>query len=241
MTSLIKLIALALMGASLGSFLNTVVLQRNANEPITRLRSHCPHCHQTLHWFELIPIVSYLVLKGHCRSCGHVLSKRYLIIEVSVAMLWLGIGFLDLSIVNQMTLGSILSTLVYIALRDHDAYVMDDLSVLILSLLGWLWNQSFPLSQLNIVLALWVCSFLAYIAHRTQSIGSGDIYLLFSASLFLGYPALMHALLIGSALALIHRLIQLARHEKKCSDVIAYASYLSLGIGLSLLYFRTRI
>lgn len=229
------------LGAILASFLNTLSLQLSHHESPLRKRSHCPHCHTNLKWVELIPLISYGLQKGKCRYCHHGISKRYLYTEIFLSLVGLSLSFLPLSNVQVLLLGWILSTLFYISLRDWDAFVIDDLSLLFLGFLSLLWNQMFPIPLIEIVKALLFCVMLAIIAHKTQAIGSGDIYLLSVASLLLGYQGLMFAFLMGNGLALMHRSYELYTQQKKRSDFIAYASYLSLGISIALIYGRLRI
>ena len=77
-----------LMGLLFGSFLNVVIARVPAGESIVRPRSRCPRCGHTLAWFENIPVVSWLALRGRCRGCGQPISWRYPLIELLTAALF---------------------------------------------------------------------------------------------------------------------------------------------------------
>ncbi len=71
-------------GAAAGSFLNVVALRIIAGEQFLRGRSHCPACGKTLSWFELIPLVSFIALRGRCRRCREPISLRYFLVELGM-------------------------------------------------------------------------------------------------------------------------------------------------------------
>ena len=87
----------ALFGLLVGSFLN-VVLLRFGFEESTRPRSHCQSCHHILHWYELIPLLSYLWVRGHCRHCGSRFSLQYPAVELTVGALFAAVAFFSLPI-----------------------------------------------------------------------------------------------------------------------------------------------
>ena len=78
----------ALLGLAFGSFLNVCLSRWPEGESIVHPRSHCRACGRTLAWWENIPLVSWIALRGHCRGCGEWISVRYPIIEAAVGLLW---------------------------------------------------------------------------------------------------------------------------------------------------------
>lgn len=75
------------LGVSVGSFLNVVVLRFGFNEPAST-RSRCASCNEVLHPRDLVPVLSYVVLKGRCRSCGSKMSSQYPLVELAVGLLF---------------------------------------------------------------------------------------------------------------------------------------------------------
>ncbi|MDO8518527.1 MAG: prepilin peptidase [bacterium] len=86
--------AAAVLGAILGSFINALSFRYNTGRSIVRGRSRCMHCGHTLEARDLVPIFSYLCLRGHCRLCGTHISAQYPLVEVAAAALSLGVYIL---------------------------------------------------------------------------------------------------------------------------------------------------
>ena len=78
----------ALLGACIGSFLNVVAWRLPRQESVVRPRSHCPRCGTTLRWFENVPVLSWLLLRGRCRHCGSAIAVRYPAVELLCAGLF---------------------------------------------------------------------------------------------------------------------------------------------------------
>ncbi len=77
-----------LLGLAFGSFLNVCLTRWPEGESIVHPRSHCRHCTHTLSWWENIPLISWLTLRGRCRNCHTWISWRYPLVELAVAVLW---------------------------------------------------------------------------------------------------------------------------------------------------------
>jgi len=77
-----------LLGLCFGSFLNVCVSRWPEGESIVHPRSHCRACGRTLAWWENIPLVSWVALRGKCRTCGAGISVRYVVVEAAVGVLW---------------------------------------------------------------------------------------------------------------------------------------------------------
>ena len=78
-----------MFGLTIGSFLNVVICRLETNESILISRSHCPKCKVILKWYDLIPVLSFLIQKGKCRYCMKRISWQYPIVEISTACLFL--------------------------------------------------------------------------------------------------------------------------------------------------------
>ena len=87
-------IFIALIGASIGSFINVVSVRLNNGENFISTRSHCPSCGHILYFWDLIPIFSYLYLRGCCHYCHHKIGGRYYFIEVFVSLLFILVALL---------------------------------------------------------------------------------------------------------------------------------------------------
>ena len=76
------------LGLAFGSFLNVCLSRWPAGESVAHPRSHCRSCGRTLAWWENLPLISWLVLGGRCRSCKARIGWRYLVVELAVGVLW---------------------------------------------------------------------------------------------------------------------------------------------------------
>ncbi len=88
MLHILGMVFAGLMGLAFGSLLNVCVLRWPRGESIVRPRSHCRGCGRTLAWWEILPIVSWLFLRGRCRTCHVPVSCRYPLIELAVGVPW---------------------------------------------------------------------------------------------------------------------------------------------------------
>jgi leader peptidase (prepilin peptidase)/N-methyltransferase len=82
-----------LLGLAFGSFLNVCLSRWPAGESIVRPRSHCRHCGRTLAWWENVPLISWLALRGRCRTCRAWIGWRYPLVELAVGGLWGLVGW----------------------------------------------------------------------------------------------------------------------------------------------------
>jgi leader peptidase (prepilin peptidase)/N-methyltransferase len=82
-----------LLGLAFGSFLNVCLSRWPAGESVVKPQSHCRNCDHTLAWWENVPLVSWLVLRGRCRKCGAWIGWRYPVVELAVGALWAEIAW----------------------------------------------------------------------------------------------------------------------------------------------------
>ena len=83
------------VGACVGSFVNVVVLRLPAGLGIVRMGSRCPVCLHPIRWFDNVPIVSWLVLRGRCRDCRTPIAKRYPLVELTTGLIFLALGLAE--------------------------------------------------------------------------------------------------------------------------------------------------
>src|ERR1019366_289957 len=83
------------LGLLLGSFLNVCISRLPGHESIVRPRSHCIACGHPIRWYDNVPVLSWVVLRGRCRDCGAGISWRYPAVELAVgAWFWVAVGTL---------------------------------------------------------------------------------------------------------------------------------------------------
>lgn len=94
------LLFLFLLGLIIGSFLNVVILRSEKEESFGG-RSHCPQCQALIRWYDNIPLVSFLLLRGRCRQCQNPISWQYPLVELATGLTFLGIGHLFMDPITQ--------------------------------------------------------------------------------------------------------------------------------------------
>ena len=93
MIRILETIFAGLLGLAFGSFLKVCLSRWPAGESIVRPRSHCRHCNRTLDWWENVPLISWLALRGRCRTCRAWIGWRYPLVELAVGALWGLVGW----------------------------------------------------------------------------------------------------------------------------------------------------
>ena len=109
-----------IFGTIIGSFLNVVIDRADMKESPVKGHSFCPHCHKTLAWWELIPILSFFLLKGKCSSCKHKLSWQYPLVETGTGLFFallfwrfLRFPFINFSLLQNITFENLFIYLVF--------------------------------------------------------------------------------------------------------------------------------
>jgi leader peptidase (prepilin peptidase)/N-methyltransferase len=93
MIRILGAILAGLLGLAFGSFLNVCLSRWPAGESVVRPRSHCRNCNRTLAWWENVPVVSWLALRGRCRKCGAWIGWRYPLVELAIGALWADVAW----------------------------------------------------------------------------------------------------------------------------------------------------
>ena len=116
----------ALLGATLGSFLNVCVHRLPLRQSIVHPPSHCPACGARIAWFDNVPIVSWLVLRGRCRRCRSPISVRYPLVEAGTALIWALSCWHYGATLNGLAAALFGTVLLGIVLTDAAHYIIPD-------------------------------------------------------------------------------------------------------------------
>ena len=210
MTETLALIYLALVGAALGSFLNVCIYRWPAGESVIRPGSRCPGCGTPISWRDNIPVLSWIILRGRCRTCGEGISVQYPLVELAVAGIWLGVG-LGLGPGLEAIRGAVFLTLLLaIAIIDGRHRIIPDQLSLGGALAGLVlaaWPGGFPLTTAAIgagvaYLLMWGVKLGAEWLFRKPALGVGDIHMMAMIGAFVGLWSSLLTILLGSVLGL---------------------------------------
>ena len=224
-------------GLLIGSFLNVCIYRIPKRENITTTRSHCMVCGNVIGWYDLIPVLSFLLLGGKCRDCGAKLSIQYPIIELLNGILYCVVfATLGLNVKSVLTM-ALISALIVIAVIDWRTYEIPfGLNVFIMAL-GFINLATDRANWLQYVIgAVSVSGFLLllYLLTKGRGIGGGDIKLMAAAGLFLGWKSCLLAFVIGCVLGSVIHLIRM--RVSKQDHVLAFGPYLAAGIFIASLW-----
>ncbi|MBR4627673.1 MAG: prepilin peptidase [Ruminococcus sp.] len=236
-----------LFGISIGSFLNVVILRLPRHESLIKRSSHCMTCGAKIRAIDLIPVFSWLMLRGKCHSCGEKISPRYPIVESLNGFLYvLTFAVMDFNAGSIITC-VLMSLLIIIAFMDWDTMEIDLIIVGLIFLLAipsaLLTDQSSLLHRIIGAFAISLPFYIigeisrVFIKKKTgedyRAIELGDTVLMFAAGALLGTKAIIVSALIGIVAAAIAGLINKYVTGK---SKFAFGPFLSIGIAFGAIW-----
>lgn len=230
-------IIIFIFGIVVGSFVNVLIYRLPKNENIVVVNSHCMSCGHKLGWYDLVPLFSWIFLRGRCRYCKEKISIQYPLVEAIN-----GFGYVLIFLVCGFNLSSILyaicfSMLVAISVIDWRTYEIPlGLNITILALGVIQCVLDYRNWHIYLIGMVSVSGFLLLLFLLTggRGIGGGDIKLMFAAGLLIGWQKIILALILGCIIGSIIHLI-LMKVSKK-GRMLAFGPYLSAGILLAILF-----
>lgn len=220
-----------------GSFLNVVAYRLLHNENIVWPRSSCPHCKTYIAWYDLIPVVSWLVLKGQCRTCHQPISILYPFVELFTGVLFTAAYII---IPHQFLIPYYIffSALIVTIRSDLETMLISRFVTLFLIPLGLLFSyfNLLPLSPLDSFLgalfgylSLYSVAYIFWWCTKKEGIGEGDFELLAFIGSFTGLYGCWMSLTIGSILGSILGLLYMLITRSDRSLKIPFGPFLAVG------------
>lgn len=241
MIELLYYLIFFILGSVFGSFYNVLGLRLPNNESVVFPSSHCPKCNHELKWYELIPILSFIFLKGRCKECKEKISLLYPLNELFCGILFVvsyySYGF-SLELIIALTLSSLLvlviaSDLTYMIIPDSFTIVSSLIIIVVKLLSAGVMDTlvsigygilSFGIMYLIMKLGTWL--------FKKDCMGGADIKLMFVVGLVLDPLLAMLVIVIASILALPGALYAYFKNKE---HMIPFGPFLVLG--LLILYF----
>lgn len=234
------------MGVSVGSFLNVVADRLPQGQSLVRPRSFCPSCNTTLAFIDLVPIISYLWLRGKCRYCGTGIPLRLLLVELVNGLLFTLIGVRYGLELEALVLALSASLLLLLAIIDLErGLVLNSLllpAAVALLVVAPFWSElglsrsflgshSMLASFLNSLLAGAgaFLLFLAVVLALPQGMGWGDVKLAWVLGLLVGFPAVLAALWLAVVSGGLVGILLLLLRRRGRKDAIPFVPFLALG------------
>jgi len=245
-------------GACIGSFLNVCIYRIPLEQSIVTPGSHCPACKQPIRWYQNIPILAYLFLRGRCARCRVRIAPRYILVESLTALLfllaWLKFDLVDgarpfglvpvtdlflVPVFWLVIMGLVLGTFV-----DFDHMIIPDrvtlggivCGLVLSALVPSLHDQSTMLASLArgaIGAAfgfglLWGVAMLGEFIFRKEAMGFGDVKLMGAIGAFFGWQGVCFTVLFSSLAGTLMGMTLIASGKKEMQSRIPYGPYLAL-------------
>ena len=232
----ILMILIFLLGLCVGSFCNVLIYRIPRKEDFVREPSHCMTCGHPLKWFELIPLISWLIQGGKCRACGVRLSVQYPVVEALNGLMWLAAALLFRGDwITVVLYCGLFSMLLVLSVIDWRTFTIPNGINLVIFLLGVVRLvtdlANWPLYLIGMV-SVGVVFLLLHIGTGGNGLGMGDVKLVAAAGLLLGWQKMLLAVLVGSLSGAVIHMIRMRRGAGK---KLAFGPYLAAGIWLSAL------
>jgi leader peptidase (prepilin peptidase) / N-methyltransferase len=223
----------------------SVELDKKADETLLRPASRCPHCGHVLRWYENIPVLSWLALRGRCSACKARIAARYPLVELATGALFAAAAATFGAKPETLVWCAAIWLLLTMALIDFDTTLLPDGLTLPLiglglcaSLAGWSGTPvaSSAAGALAGYGVLWAVGFLYGRLRGVNAMAEGDMKMLAGIGALLGWQALPSALLLAAAVGAVVGIVLIAGFGRERSKPIPFGPYLALG-GLASIFF----
>lgn len=239
---MIYVILFFVLGVVLGSFYNVVGFRLSNGESIVKPRSHCPKCGHVLSFYELVPILSYLFLRGKCKCCKEKISMFYPIMELFSGILF-AVSYYSFGFSYDLLLSIALSSLfIIVTVSDLNYYIIPDqvnlffgIVIFIINILkfGFLGACKYAFFGLIIFLLMYLIMIIGKLIFKEECLGGGDVKLLFVLGMTCPLVLSLFGIALSSFIALpVSLIIYISNRDKK----IPFGPFLVGGFLIILLF-----
>ena len=236
------LLFVIIFGLMIGSFLNVCIYRIPRRESLIHPRSHCTRCDHQLKAWENIPVISYLILRGHCSSCKAKIPIRYLIVEIITAGVFvLAYNRFGLSL-DALVFVSFLSIVIVITYIDIEHQIIPN-GLLAIGLIpgiyplvrdGFNHVQQYLVGAFGLGLGFFLIGLLGNLVFRKESLGMGDVKYAALIGLILGWQSGLVASAIAFISASVFFIILIPFGKVSFGQRVPFGPFLSLGAVLAL-------
>jgi len=227
-------ISLFIIGTILGSIYNTIAHRLPIGKSLIKAKSHCPNCNHTLSFLEKIPVISYIIQKGKCKLCHKQISFTYPFFELLTAILFITTYLIfDINIDFFIAI-TFISMLIIIVNSDYQYMIIND-SVLIffgiLLFIEYIIKGDINLALTNLFngliafLLMLVIKLIGDLIFKKESMGGGDIKLMFIFGMVIGFPLAITSIFLASIIGLPISIIMVSR---KTDSIVPFGPFLAI-------------
>ena len=252
---IIVYISILLMGLCIGSFLNVLIYRLPLGMSIVSPPSHCPKCDALIKWYDNIPLLSYIILRGKCRHCKEKISPKYFVVELVNLLLYALVLYtfkLSFMTVVALLAASILLAIFFI---DFEHQIIPDslnIALVILGAATTVFSVFYPvtvtvLGDFSIYwwehlvggvgggLVFLLIYLVYYLVRKKEGLGGGDIKYIAAVGLILGYKLTILTIGLSALIACIYLLIMQLIGKLNAENPIPYGPFLSIATFISIM------
>jgi leader peptidase (prepilin peptidase)/N-methyltransferase len=239
-TDVVFAVAALVVGLCFGSFLNVCILRLPHDQSLIEPPSTCPRCGKRIAWYDNVPVVSWLLLRGKCRSCGEPISSQYPLIEALVGLLWVG-AYFEWGVSVHALAGALLGTILLgIGITDARHYLIPDeytwgglVIGLAASLVGgW---QGFLQAVIGAAVGfalLYVVGLAGRWMFGEEAMGGGDIKMMAMVGSFVGWKGVLLTIFSGALLGTLI-FVPLSLRKKR---LVPFGVFLAVGAAVTFVW-----
>jgi leader peptidase (prepilin peptidase)/N-methyltransferase len=232
----------AWLGACCGSFSNVLIYRLPRNQGVVRGRSHCPSCTKMVAWYDNIPVLSWLLLRGRCRHCQAAISPRYLVVELAGAICALvGVWRFGWTM-EGLSASFFLIVLLDIALIDWEHMIIPHTLTVGGAVVGLIFSffvvPTLPQALLGAAVGAGIILIVSWgykLVRGVIGMGGGDVMLMGMVGIFLGAWGVLAVLFGGALLGTIYALTA-GRGSVQGAAKLPFGTFLAAASAIVLLY-----
>ena len=236
----------AVLGACMGSFLNCMAWRAVHGESVLKGRSHCDKCGHVLGAKDLVPVFSYLVLKGKCRYCGAKMSAGFLWSEIVSAVVFVSLLLrYDISL-QALEFLLLASVLLASAFADLEEYIIPDrfivagivFRVIFILLSGDVLHEALRslIGGASVAAALLVVTLLLEKILKRDAMGGGDIKLIFLTGLYFGWQRNLFCLILACFAGILFGLVSMSKKKEEDAKLIPWGPSIAFAAWMTALF-----
>ena len=253
----IFIIIVFLFGLAIGSFANVCIYRIPRKKSIANPpRSFCPKCGRTIAWYDNIPVLSFLLLRGKCRACRAPISVKYPLVELLMGLLFVGVLLSVISRGERLVLlpfyWYFCATLLILSVIDGEFFILPDRLTYPLVILGFLLSVLYPGHLGNVTigsallrsligaaaggLSLWLIGLLGKAAFKKEAMGLGDVKLMAAVGAWQGWQMVYLAIFLGALVAAVVGVTFIVMKKSSWGSKIPFGPYLAAGSLITLFF-----
>ncbi len=231
-----------IFGSIWGSFCNVCIYRLPYNESVIKGRSFCPSCKNQIKWYDNIPFLSFIFLRGKCRNCSNKISFQYFLVELLSGISFLAIFFLYGISITTLLLIILSIFFIIIFFIDLKHYIIPNELTFPLMVIGFIksfdpnLNQTIFPNYINSLLGgifgysiIWLIILFYKKVRNKEGMGLGDAKLMAVVGFWFGWISIPFTIFISSVVALILVIPSLLKKTKDMSAQIPFGPYIIIG------------